>query len=322
MKLEVYDFDKTIYDGDSSFDFFLYCLKQDKKLFFHIFKLIIPSIKYNLKIINITEFKEVIFSYLNKINDVDNLVNDFWRLNKNKIKDFYLKKDKKNHIIISASPYFLLNPLMDELNVTRLIASDVDKNTGKFNKKNCRGHEKVKRLKEEYKDVVIDKMYSDSLHDAPLLDLANKSYMVKKNNIYDYETYKENIIKRLYKKYEEIIKYIIAGVLTTIVSVGSYRLFTKLFNINYIISNILSWVLAVIFAYIVSRLFVFKSTNENKLKEFTTFASARVMTFILDTTLMILLVSGLKVDDFISKIIVQVLVVVSNYLISKFIVFK
>ena len=61
MKLYLYDWDGTIYDGDSSADFFMFCLKKDKKLIFHLFKCIMPFIKYKSKYINITEFKEEVF---------------------------------------------------------------------------------------------------------------------------------------------------------------------------------------------------------------------------------------------------------------------
>ncbi|MDD4188238.1 MAG: haloacid dehalogenase-like hydrolase [Bacilli bacterium] len=184
MKLYLYDWDGTIYDGDSSADFFKYCLKKDKKLLFHLLKLVLPFIKYKTKHINITEFKEIVFSFLKTIDNVDDYVKDFWELNKHKIKKIYLEKNHSKDIIISASPEFLLKDICENLKIKDMIASDVDKKTGKFNRPNCRGEEKIVRFREKYPKAEILEMYSDSMHDKPLLDLANKSYMVIKNNIY------------------------------------------------------------------------------------------------------------------------------------------
>ena len=66
MKINLYDFDKTIYDGDSSVDFFLFNLKKQPLLFFHIFKMFYVLIKYKLKKIDKTQMKVVVFSYLKK----------------------------------------------------------------------------------------------------------------------------------------------------------------------------------------------------------------------------------------------------------------
>ena len=328
MKLYLYDFDGTIYDGDSSVDFFKFCLKKDKSLIKHIIKLIPKFIKYKVKYIDITEFKEYVFAFLKTIDDVDKYVTQFWDLNRDKIKDFYLKKDHSSDIIISASPYFLLKPICDELKVKDLIASDVNKKTGKFNKPNCRGEEKVIEFRKKYPKAIIMEMYSDSMHDKPLLDLAVKSYMVIKFNIYDYELYKPNVFKRfwnfcwsIYNKNEEVWNYLIVGFLTTLVSISSYAFFSIVINIDYVTSTLLSWVFAVTFAYFTNRWFVFKS-KEKKIPEFISFSGSRIITLVLDVVLMIIMVSWLLINDFIAKLIVQVVVTVSNYVISKFFVFK
>ena len=131
-------------------------------------------------------------------------------------------------------------------------------------------------------------------------------------------------MKKLYMKYKEIINYLIAGALTTIVSIASYELFKNVFHIHYIISNILSWIAAVTFAYFVNRKFVFgsKSTGKDKLLEFFNFVKYRLLSLVIDTMLMYLLVDIFKFNDDISKIIVQVVVVILNYIFSKFLTFK
>ena len=183
MKIDIYDFDKTIYNGDSSIDFFLFCLKRNKSIIINIPKITFYYILYFLKIKDKTKVKEVFFSFLKKIN-TDDYVLKFWESNKNKIKSFYLDKD--NHtkdIIISASPEFLLKPICDELGVHDLIASQVDEKNGKFPKSNCKGIEKVNRLKELYKNIEVDKVYTDSYSDKPLIDISKHAYIVNGNNI-------------------------------------------------------------------------------------------------------------------------------------------
>ena len=101
MKLYLYDWDGTIYDGDSSLDFILYCIKKNKKLILFFTKKITYFFKYLFKFIDITQFKEEIFSFLKTIDDVDKFVEEFWEQNKHKIKKFYLDKKHDKDIIIS-----------------------------------------------------------------------------------------------------------------------------------------------------------------------------------------------------------------------------
>lgn len=329
MKYYLYDFDGTIYDGDSSVDFFKFCLKKDKTIYKMLPKLAIKFLAYKSKNITDTELKEYVFSFLKNFKNIDKVVKEFWETHESKIKNFYLEKKHDQDIIISASPEFLLKPICKKLKVKDLIASDVDKTTGKFKKPNNRGEAKVKEFYKKYPKAEILEMYSDSLHDKPLLDLAKKSYFVKKNKLYDYKTYKPNLIKRfwnwgwgIYHKNEELWNYLIVGALTTVVSIGSYSIFSKLLKINYLISNVLSWIVSVIFAYFTNRWFVFHSKEKKKFKEFIAFVSSRVLTLLLDSGLMIVGVDYLKIDDLLTKILVQIIIVISNYILSKLIVFK
>ena len=179
MEINLYDFDKTIYDGDSSVDFFVFCLSKHPLIGFNIFKMIWAVLKYKLKLINKTQMKEVIFSFLKKVPNVDKEVELFWQTHKCYIKDFYQKKKHDNDIIISASPEFLLEPICKELKVKKLIGSRVNKKTGKFTGLNCHDVEKVKRLNKEYDKYKVNESYSDSMSDLPILKLAKKAYIVK-----------------------------------------------------------------------------------------------------------------------------------------------
>ncbi len=134
-------------------------------------------------------------------------------------------------------------------------------------------------------------------------------------------------IKNLYKKYEEIINYLIIGGLTTVIGLVSYYacVYTFLNPNNAIelqIANIISWICAVTFAYITNRIFVFKSKSKKLFKEITSFVAARLVTLFLDMGLMFLFVTLLNFNDKIIKLIVQILVIILNYVFSKIFVFK
>ena len=126
----------------------------------------------------------------------------------------------------------------------------------------------------------------------------------------------------LYKKYEEIINYLIVGGMTTLVSICVYALCTKCFNINYMIANVISWIISVLFAYITNRIFVFKSKSNDIFIEIYQFFKYRVFSFLIEIFLMYVFVELISIDDMISKVIVQVIVIVLNYVFSKLFVFK
>jgi len=130
-----------------------------------------------------------------------------------------------------------------------------------------------------------------------------------------------NKIKKIYLKNKEIINYVIVGGLTTVVSIVTYFLF-RLVNDIMIINVILSWICAVSFAYITNRRFVFESKNKKVIKEFALFINCRLLTLLLEIAFMFLMVDLIKLDDRISKILVQILILISNYVLSKLLVFK
>ena len=136
-----------------------------------------------------------------------------------------------------------------------------------------------------------------------------------------------NKIKELLIKYEEVIRYLIIGVLTTIVSLATYyiRTFTVLdpkVSIQLQITNVISWIVSVTFAYFTNRKYVFKLKEKKNIKEASKFYLSRLSTLLLDMLLMQIFVIRLKFNDKIIKLIVQFVVIVLNYVLSKFLVFK
>jgi len=129
----------------------------------------------------------------------------------------------------------------------------------------------------------------------------------------------------LYVKLEEIILYLVVGVLTTVVSVLSYAMLAKVFGIPYMVSTVLSWIIAVLFAYVANKLVVFKTklnTKKELLKEIYEFFKYRIVSLIMEVGLMYLMVSIMDINDVISKIVINIVVIIANYIFSKLFIFK
>ena len=134
-------------------------------------------------------------------------------------------------------------------------------------------------------------------------------------------------IKALLVKYEEIIVYLIVGVLNTIVSWVACFLAELLLNADIswqnMIINTIGWVAGVVFGYFANRRWVFKSTNPEIMKEFIAFAGGRVSTWLLDIVIMFVTVNLIHMNYWIAKIFISsVLVMIANYVLSKLFVFK
>jgi putative flippase GtrA len=129
------------------------------------------------------------------------------------------------------------------------------------------------------------------------------------------------------EKYKEIIRYLIVGVLTTVVSLGVYYMCVSTFltpksAVQLQLANIFSWVAAVTFAYIMSRFFVFQSKRKNWIRESLSFYSSRVLTLFMDMSIMFVMVTLCGLNDKLAKLVVQVVVTVVNYIFSKLFVFR
>ena len=177
--MNVYDFDGTIYDGDSTIDFFLFVLKRKPSIIRYIPRQAFGFILYGMKRITKKQLKERFFSFLVSI-DANQMAVNFWEKNLHKVFKWYLDQQEKDDIVISASPEFLLRPICSKLGIHHLIASKVDVQSGKYEGENCRGEEKVHRLAREYLVTKIDKFYSDSHSDLPLAQIADQAFLIKK----------------------------------------------------------------------------------------------------------------------------------------------
>lgn len=129
------------------------------------------------------------------------------------------------------------------------------------------------------------------------------------------------------KNYGEIIRYLIVGVLTTVVSLGVYYVCVLTFlnpqsALQLQAANVLSWIAAVTFAYITSRIYVFQSKRKDWLQEAAAFYSSRLLTLFMDMAIMFVVVTLCRMNDKLGKLVVQVVVTIANYIFSKLFVFR
>ena len=132
-----------------------------------------------------------------------------------------------------------------------------------------------------------------------------------------------NNIKKLINK--ETILYVIFGILTTIVNLIAYYLFSNIININYLMSNTIAWIISVVFAYITNKFFVFNSSYINKdviIEEFIKFMNCRLISGLSEVVLLFLFVDLLLMNDIVAKLIIGVLVALINFIFSKVFIFK
>ena len=131
-------------------------------------------------------------------------------------------------------------------------------------------------------------------------------------------------LKRIFSKYREVILYIFFGGLTTVVSIGSFVLFDTMLGIHELVANVLSWFLAVGFAYVTTRKWVFDSRAKGGAiwAEACAFYGGRLLTLGMEEGILLVFATMLGFNSTAVKLIAQVAVLVGNYIISKFLIFR
>jgi phosphatidylglycerophosphatase C len=176
--MNVYDFDQTIFYPDSSYCFLMHCLKKYPAAFLPALPgFILRGAGKLMGVTSTQRLKEKIFSFVSRVPDVDAELEEFWSGHEKNIQSWYLAQRREDDLIISASPDFIVRPAAERLGV-RLIATPMDKRTGRICGKNCHDEEKVRRFRAEFPDEQVEEFYSDSLHDTPMARLAQRAFIV------------------------------------------------------------------------------------------------------------------------------------------------
>lgn len=186
--MNIYDFDDTIFSGDSSVKFVGYSLVRHPFLVFWSFiKSIKEGIKYLFKKSDFGLIKSEIFSFVKHIKNLDEYMNDYVLKHQKDIKKFYLEQKKDNDVVISASFDFIVRPFCEVLGIKYIICTEFDVKKGKIIGKNCKGKEKIVRFKKIFKNPKVDNAYSDSLSDIPMFEIAKQGYVVKGDKLIPYQ---------------------------------------------------------------------------------------------------------------------------------------
>ena len=149
--MNVFDFDNTIYDGETLIDFAMHYVRTDPKIWKYVPKLLIICFKDAFHLFSVEEAIEAYASFL-------------------------------DDIIVSGSTDFLLDEIMKRMGIKNYVGSSIDKKTGKF-KRLCFLENKVKIFNELYPNAHIDNFYTDSMNDKAMMDIADHVYLVNGNKI-------------------------------------------------------------------------------------------------------------------------------------------
>lgn len=184
--MNVYDFDNTIYDGESVFDFYIFLLARDFSLIKLLPEVLGVYLKYKRCIITADELVAKAERYsveiMEKFPNMKELVGKFWDKNRRKIKRFYLENQREDDVILSASCGFLIRDICHRLGIKNVLASEIDPETGKITRV-CFSHTKPDVFRNNFPDGEIENFYTDSLNDRPMFALSKNVYMVRGNRI-------------------------------------------------------------------------------------------------------------------------------------------
>lgn len=314
IKIIAYDFDGTIYDGDSSVDFYKFCFGKKKSICKYWIKQLWFFGLYILGLKTKTEMKEVFFSFLKEFDNIEQVVQEFWETHDKKIKKWYLDKNHANDIIISASPEFLLAIPCQKLKVKNCIASLVDEKSGKFQSPNCHGQEKVKRLQEKYENVTVLEMYTDSSADLPMIEIAEKGFKVKKDEIIPYYQYQETLFEKIKHTFftPKFIRFVFVGCLNTVNGVLFSFLYSLLIT-NATLAFIIGYITSLTISYLLNSYITFHD-KQLTLKKFIKFCISYIPNFIIQLTCVFIIIDILHFYKLIAYIVAAIIGIPITYI--------
>ena len=184
--MKAFDFDNTIYRGESSLDFSLYMIRTHKKILLYLPVIMANAIRYKLCLVDKEKLGAEINKYMKLIirdkREIRRLVKTFWQTHADRLDTDMLRRIGPDDLIITAGPDFLLDGIRDRLGTQNIISSIVDLDRIEILHFNFKDN-KVSRLRELYGNTRIDAFYTDSYNDRALMEISDKVFLVKKGKI-------------------------------------------------------------------------------------------------------------------------------------------
>lgn len=181
-QMKVFDFDETILHGNSVRRFFGYCLVRLPYLVLYLPVQLVACLLYAVKILNKDRFLSVLESFVLFVPCKKKFIVRFWDKNFKHIKSWYLSQRSNEDVVISASPLYLVEEACHRLGVT-CFATNYSPETFLSKSPHCWGSVKVDVYRQNFGDTPIEKFYTDSMSDLPLLEMAHEGYFVKGNSV-------------------------------------------------------------------------------------------------------------------------------------------
>lgn len=184
--MNVFDFDNTVYDGETLVDFIIYYCLHDIKIWRFIPKLLIIWLKDSLHLFTVEQAVQAYASFLEgyyvHIKTLDEDTVKFWNCHEKKIKPFYEKIRRDDDVFVTGTTDFIFDEIARRMNIKNYITSSVDRKTGKFTRL-CFLENKVKLFRDTYPNAEIENFYTDSMNDKAMMDISKNVYLVKGNKI-------------------------------------------------------------------------------------------------------------------------------------------
>lgn len=185
--MNVYDFDNTIYDGESPIQFFFYYIGKTPYLIKYIPRVIYALVKYKAGKITVEQaldkYAPFVEGYMKSIPDIRADAKDFWDKHEKNIKPFYKELQKPDDVIVTASPEITMREICSRLGINHCVGTLIDEESGKITRL-CMRSRKVPAFLSRFPDAHIDEFYTDSpKNDASLVAIADRAYKVRGNKI-------------------------------------------------------------------------------------------------------------------------------------------
>lgn len=316
--MNIYDFDRTIYKRDSSFEFFFWILKRYPGKFYYVIIFLWVTGLYLLGRRTKVQAKESMWLFLRDFEAVDQEIDLFWQ--HRTLQPWYRNRQREDDVIISASPRFLIEKFLQQQGVSHIIASEVDEKTGIFLSKNCYGQEKVVRFKQEFGDITPRRAYSDSLSDLPMLKLAESAFIVD-GSPQQLASYRPSLPLKLKQHFasREFLLFLAIGSINTVNGIIFAYLFSLVIpDVN--LAFTCGYAVSVTISYILNSRAVFR--EKMSLEQYVKFVLSYFPNFLIQSMCVVLFYNALGVSKLITYIIAAILGVPITFLAVKIVAFQ